>query len=73
MSLRKAIEHGKEHRKLYYGSKDFAKSCRNHGGCPWCEENRRYKNLKREQKAMSQLEDLINEDDCIYKDEDEEE
>ena len=55
MSLRKAIEHGKEHRKPYYGSKDFDLTCRNHGSCPWCERNRKYKNLKREQKAMAQL------------------
>ena len=43
MSLDKAIEHGKEHRKPYYGSKAFDPSCRNHGGCPWCEENRKHK------------------------------
>ena len=48
MSLDKAIEHGKEHRKPYYGSKSFAPSCRNHGGCEWCEENRKYKYMKRE-------------------------
>lgn len=47
MSLRKAIEHNKEHRKPYYGSKDFDKTCRNHGGCPWCEENRKHKNIVR--------------------------
>jgi len=43
MALNKAIEHGKEHRKTYYGSKSFDKTCRNHGGCPWCEENRKHK------------------------------
>ena len=43
MSLDKAIEHGKEHRKPYTGAKAFTKSCRNHGSCPWCERNRRYK------------------------------
>lgn len=40
MSLEKAIEHGKEHRKPYRGSKAIDPSCRNHGGCPWCEGNR---------------------------------
>lgn len=55
MSLRKAIEHGKEHRKPYYGSKDFDKTCRNHGGCPWCEENRLKKYIV---KAMSMEEKL---------------
>ena len=43
MSLDKAIEHGKEKRKPYRGSKAFDPSCRNHGGCPWCEENRKHK------------------------------
>jgi hypothetical protein len=40
MSLEKAIQHGKEHRKPYRGSKRFDRSCRNHGGCPYCENNR---------------------------------
>lgn len=43
MSLDKAIAHGKEHRKPYRGSKAIFASCRNHGGCPWCEENRTHK------------------------------
>lgn len=43
MSLDKAIEHGKEKRKEYRGSKAIDKSCRNHGGCPWCERNRKFK------------------------------
>ena len=43
MSLDKAIKHGKEHRKPYSGSKAIDKTCRNHGGCPWCEENRLHK------------------------------
>lgn len=47
MSLRKAIEHGKEHRKPYRGSKDFDRTCRNHGSCEWCAENRQIKNIKR--------------------------
>ena len=55
MGLRKAIEHGKEHRKPYYGSKAIDKTCRNHGGCSWCEENRKHKFIVREQKAKEQL------------------
>jgi len=43
MSLDKSIAHGKEHRKPYRGSKAIDPSCRNHGGCPWCEENRKFK------------------------------
>lgn len=47
MSLNKAIASGKEHRKEYRGGKAVDKTCRNHGGCPWCEGNRinKYKNL----------------------------
>lgn len=55
MSLDKAIRSGKEHRKKYYGSKAIDRSCRNHGGCPWCEENRQYKNLKRMQSIIDRM------------------
>ena len=47
MSLDKAIEHGKEHRKPYRKSQRFDKSCRNHGGCPWCEGDRLHKYQRR--------------------------
>lgn len=43
MSLDKAILHKKEHRKPYRGSKAFDSSCRNHGSCPWCRDNRMHK------------------------------
>lgn len=46
MSLDKAIKHGKEHRKPYQKSKKIDRSCRNHGGCPWCEGNRLYQTKK---------------------------
>lgn len=47
MSLTKAIEHGKEHRRKYTGAKSVDKSCRNHGTCTWCQGNRHHKNDKR--------------------------
>lgn len=47
MSLDKAIEHGKEHRKQYYGAKAVDSTCRPHGGCPWCEGNRLHKHQRR--------------------------
>lgn len=47
MSLRKSIISGKEYRKPYRGSKRFDRSCRNHGGCPYCEKGRSYKHKKR--------------------------
>lgn len=41
MSLDKAIDHGKEKRKQYRGSKAIDKTCRNHGSCQWCEKKNR--------------------------------
>lgn len=55
MSLIKSITHGKEHRRPYYGSKAIDKTCRNHGGCLWCEENRKYKYLKTSQKMLDKM------------------
>ena len=46
MSLDKAIEHHKEHRKQYRGGKAIDKTCRNHGGCPCCLSNRIHKYLR---------------------------
>lgn len=37
----------KDHRKPYRGSKNFARSCRNHGSCGWCRDNRTHKNARR--------------------------
>ena len=60
MSLDKAIESGKEHRKQYRKGdpKSFDKTCRNHGGDHTCEENRTYKNRKRLEAAKDQEKDL---------------
>lgn len=57
MSLDKSIDHGKEHRKQYHGSKSIDPSCRNHGGCPWCLENRTYKYKKKEQSMQDREEE----------------
>lgn len=46
MSLNKAIEHGKEHRKKYSLAKSVDSSCRNHGSCKWCRDNREYATKK---------------------------
>ena len=46
MSLDKAIEHGKEHRKKYHGVKAIDRTCRNHGSCEYCKQNRLYKYKK---------------------------
>lgn len=47
MSLDKAIKHGKEKRRQYRGGKAICKSCRNHGGCPHCENGRKHRTEKR--------------------------
>ena len=54
--LDKAIEHGKEHRKPYRGSKVFDRTCRNHGGCDWCKDNRLYRTNRLEEKAKQDIE-----------------
>jgi len=51
MSLEKAIQHGKEKRKNYYGSQAFDHSCRPHGGCPYCENNRKFSDQVNRMKA----------------------
>lgn len=50
MSLEKAILHGKEHKKPYRGSKCVDKTCRNHGGCPYCLGNRLHSTKVRKMK-----------------------
>ena len=50
MSLDKAIEYGKENRRLYTGCKAIDKTCRNHGSCGWCKDNRTYQARKEEAK-----------------------
>lgn len=62
MSLDKAIKHGKEHRKPYTGGKAFARSCRNHGCCSFCEGNRRYK--FRDKHPADRMDDNSLVEDC---------
>lgn len=68
MSLDKAIAHGKEHRKPYYGSEAIDKSCRCHGGgtkwqCEYCLGNRQYKYIKKLQESIDNLmEEWYNEE-----------
>lgn len=57
MSLEKSIKAGKEHRDNY--KYNFAKrvslKCRNHGGCSWCEGNRKYQDKKSKEKCKNEL------------------
>lgn len=48
MSLDKAIKYGKEHRKPYRGAKAIDYTCRNHGSCEYCKDNRLHKFKKDE-------------------------
>lgn len=63
MSLDKAIQSGKEHRKPYIGCKSIDKTCRNHGGCGWCLENRLIQKLRKEEAMRMDEEEWEEEDD----------
>ena len=58
MSMTKAIQYGKEHRKPYYGSKCIDPMCRNHGGCEWCYMNRMHKFIKRTNQMKKEMRDF---------------
>jgi hypothetical protein len=58
MSHDKAIRSGKERRKPYWGSKACDPTCRNHGGCPWCEGNRAHRDRRR---GTGRIQDRMNE------------
>lgn len=62
MSMNKAIKSGKEHRKEYRNAKRVDPSCRNHGGCDWCKENRQYSTKKRLQKVSKELQEYMTEE-----------
>ena len=55
MSNDKAIEHGKEHRKPYRGSKAVDRTCRCHGGCAYCESDRLHNARCKEEMADDKL------------------
>ena len=54
MSLEKAIKHQKERRRPYRDSRAIDGTCRNHGGCPWCEGSRLRKERLLEQIAREE-------------------
>jgi hypothetical protein len=41
VSLEQGIAHGKERRRPYYRSGRFDRTCRPHGGCPYCYRSRK--------------------------------
>lgn len=62
MSLDLAIQSGKEKRRPYRGGKAVDCSCRNHGSCPWCRDNRTFF----DRKARIRLEDQEDEFFCYW-------
>ena len=69
MSMDKAIEHGKEHRKPWRGnarSKNFDKTCRNHGSCDYCKFNRLHTFMKNELAAEVKLKEWEGQDVTYY-------
>lgn len=44
----------------YTGSKRFDKTCRCHGGCPYCEDNRMYQKKKELERTEEQLKEYEN-------------
>ncbi|MCM1009135.1 MAG: hypothetical protein NC485_14700 [Ruminococcus flavefaciens] len=52
MSLEKSIRNGREHRKPYRKAKSVDNTCRNHGTCVWCRNNRLHSARKRLLKSM---------------------
>lgn len=57
MSLDKAITYKKEFRQHYRKSKRFDRTCRNHGSCPYCHNNRRAHDKRIEIRAKQIMEE----------------
>ncbi|TXG77388.1 hypothetical protein E6Q11_02910 [Candidatus Dojkabacteria bacterium] len=55
--LNKAIKQGKEHRRPYTGAKSFDRSCRNHGSCRYCLNNRTHRNNTRIEASKEALQE----------------
>ena len=59
MSLDKAIKHRKEKRKPYYNSGRFDRTCRCHGSCPYCMNNRLIQAKKEELRLEGQEDEFF--------------
>lgn len=55
MSLDKAVQHGKEYRKPYTVGKAIDRTCRNHGSCDYCRENRLHASKVQQEIADAKL------------------
>lgn len=63
MSFDKAIRYNKEHRREYHDSRAFDRTCRCHGSCPYCERNRRYRELRLKEKEKYDIKEYKNDTD----------
>lgn len=61
MSLDKAIQHGKEKRKPYYGCKSFDPACRNYGSDTYSTKGRLHNRTKAEQQADAKIKEAETE------------
>ena len=61
MSLDKAIQHGKEHRKPYRGAKQIDPWCRNHGGDDRSTSDRTIQSQRAEEEAKAKIKETKNE------------
>lgn len=62
MSLDKAIIYRKEYRKPYRKSKRFYKSCRNHGFCYYCRDNRLHNRNKTDEDSKLKIKEV---EECL--------
>lgn len=59
MSFDKAIKYGKERRKPFKKAKAVDGSCRNHGGCEYCRDNRIFFDTKKRMFADKELKEWL--------------
>lgn len=55
MSLDEAIQHKKEYRKPYRKAKAYSCSCRNHGSCDYCRNNRLIQQTRELERIKSEI------------------
>lgn len=58
MSFDNDYPNRKDHRRQYYKSKRFDRSCRPGGRCPWCKRNRLFSRIKKEHFAKQEIKEF---------------
>jgi hypothetical protein len=54
----------KDHRKPYYKSGRFDRSCRPGGNCPWCKRNRLFKLLREKENVNNAIKEYLDNDEA---------